>query len=657
MILIFSLYSNDSLFMISAIILFFLLQIQVSAITFPESPELKAQFEEAKLANDTVGMARAWFKVGAALSDSSLFNESNVALREALRLVSEVKNHALMGKVQNYIAINLGDMGKRDESIEMSFEAFYNFMQAGDSTLAANVKINIGMDLVNQGDYEQALKTELEALDLRLQCGDSTNLATYYQHIGEVYKELGIRDKWKSSLETARRLSANPQYANFITQISILNDYGGILEAEEQYAEAVKVYTEMYERSKNEGYSRGMATALSNLSPVYRNLGENSKALECVKEALQIHRNNENTYGQICTNNQLGRVLLAMRQTSEAQKSFEEGLRLATSHNYVAEQKESFDGLYNVAKQKGQWKDALLYHEQWSELEDSLQNINLQEKLAELETRYQTEKKEQQIELLNQENELKNSSLKFQRFAIWTGSLVVIVVSILTFLLVRQRRKRQALKQNELEQKLLRSQMNPHFIFNSLGAIQNFMMKNDGRRAAFYLSSFSSLMRSILKNSREEMISLQEEKQTLENYLTLHQLRLGEKLSFSVTIDNDLEQEEIMLPPMLVQPFVENAVIHGVEKMEGKVNVSVEFKKEDKQLLIIVKDNGKGINLEEDGSQKGHVSYALQIFKERIANLKKTNRTSVSFEIGKANHEEEMNPGTIVKVRFTLKND
>lgn len=630
--------------MILTSLFFILLQINFTSGFSPRNDEFKAQFEEAKLTNDTVAMARAWFKEGAALQDSSQFEKSNQALQEAFRLVAEIGNHLMMGKVQNFMAINFGELGQRDESIEMSFEAYRNFMQAGDSTLAANVKINIGMDLLNEGRFEDALKIELEALNLRLECGDSANLATYYQHIGEVYKELGIRDKWKESLEVAKRLAENPKYTRFITKISIMNDYGGIYEAEKQYDEAVKIYNEMYELSKKEEYSRGMATALSNLSPVYRNLGQNSKALECVKEALQIHHDNENVYGQICTHNQLGRVLLAMEQIESANINFREGLKLATSHEYLAEKMESLDGLYLVARKKGQWKDALVYHEQWSELEDSLQNIDLQEKLSELETRFQTEKKEQQIDQLNQENELKNSRLKFQKLAIWSGSLFFMAASLLALFFVRQKRLQQAQRTNELEQKLLRSQMNPHFIFNSLGAIQNFMMKNEGRKAAFYLSSFSSLMRSILKNSREELITLQEEKQTLENYLTLHQLRLGEKLSFSVTVSDDIYEDETLLPPMLVQPFVENAIIHGIEKSEEKGIVLIEFKREEKQLLIIVEDNGPGLKSGEAEGREGHVSYALQIFKERIANLKRMYGMEIKYEI------VNKNPGTLVKV-------
>jgi hypothetical protein len=335
--------------------------------------------------------------------------------------------------------------------------------------------------------------------------------------------------------------------------------------------------------------------------------------------------------------------------------NFLEGLKLAVGTEYVSDQKESLKGLYRIARQKENWKEALVYHEKYNLIKDSLQNIDLQERLTNLETRYQTEKKEQQIELLNSENRLKNSRIKYQNLAIWGGGIFFLILSAFAFFIVRQKRNQQLSKQNEIEQKLLRSQMNPHFIFNSLGAIQSFMMKNDGRKAAFYLSSFSSLMRSILKNSREESITLLEEKQTIENYLQLHQLRLGDKFSFNIDISEDLDADNTFLPPMLVQPFVENAILHGIEKLEENGLVSVTFNKDGKYLIINVEDNGPGIEHDTEGQNIKHISYALQIFKERVANLMKSQGIEISHTISNKGLANVKNTGTLVTVKLLLK--
>ncbi len=614
-----------------------------------------SRIEDNQPINDTLKIAREMFSKGVALDDAGKTEESTAAIHEALRLASTIRDYPLIARSLNFLAINLSAMGKRDEGIEMSFKAYENFLLAGDTVRAANVKINIGMDYTNNGNFEEALKIELEALDLRLQCGDSTNIAAYYQRLGEVYKQLGIRDKWKSSLEMASCLSDHPRYASFKTKIGIMNDYGGIYEAERQYDEAIKVYLRMYELSKKEDYLNGVATALTNMSPVYRKTGQNEKALKCAREALQIQLKRENGYGQLTAYNQIGEVYLDIGALNQAQENFQRGLKLSLNMNYINEQIESLRGLYRIARKKGNLKDALLYHEKWSQLEDSLQNTDLQKKLTEIETRYQTGKKEQQIKLLNSENKLKSSRIELQKLTIGGGSLFFLILLVFAFFIFNQKRKQQITRQNELEQKLLRSQMNPHFIFNSLGAIQHFMLKNDGRKAAFYLSSFSSLMRSILKNSREELITLQEEKQTLENYLHLHQLRLGNRLSFEVNVAEELDMEDTILPPMLIQPFVENAIIHGIEKMEDNGEIVVLFSKENNLLKIIVKDNGKGIDQNRAGKRENHVSYALQIFEERIANLKKSSGINISYKIGNQGVTEGHNRGTVVTVLLPLK--
>ncbi len=352
------------------------------AIASTETPE--------KQNTDTLELAKEWFKKAVAFDDEGNTAKCNEALTEALKLATAVNDHHLMGRAMNFMAINMAAEGKREEAIGLSFRAFDQLMQAGDTVRAANVKINIGMDFNNQGKYEEALKIELEALDLRLQCGDSTNLATYYQHIGEVYKQLGIRDKWKSSLETARRLAENPKYASFATQIGILNDFGGICEAEKRYDEAISIYQEMYERSKKEDYPNGIATALNNLSPVYLALKQPQKALEATLESLRIHEESKNEYGLLCAYNQLGEIYLALGRSDFSRENFLRGLNLAKDKDYVHERKISVDGLYRVARKQGNWKEALGYHENLIQLKDSLQNIELQEKLTDIETKYQT---------------------------------------------------------------------------------------------------------------------------------------------------------------------------------------------------------------------------------------------------------------------------
>ncbi|MFV0271761.1 MAG: histidine kinase [Macellibacteroides fermentans] len=596
---------------------------------------------------------KRWFDLAVEYEKNGKIEESIQTYRQALHHAEHENSLELKAQILNNLAILLSDSGLRQEGIELSFKAYEAYLLLADSARAANVKINIGTDYIDEGKFEEALKVMLEGLELRTQCGDSTNLAAYYLNIGDVYKQLNIDKKWKLFLEKARTLAATPKYATFDTRICILNELGSMYDNDNAYDQAIKVYQEMYNLSKKEGFINGMATALNNLASVYLEIKQNKKALLATQESLTLNKKDNNYYGLVFSNNLMGDVYLALGNTIEAKKHYKEGINLANKYDFKTEYVNSYEGLYKTYRKEGNWKEALFYNEQTHSLTDSLQNKELQEKVLEIEAKYQAEKKERQIELLHNENELKNARIKLQNVYIWGVSLLFILVSAGSVWIVRQKRIKQRAKQVELEQKLLRSQMNPHFLFNSLGAIQSYMLKNDGRKAAFYLSNLSSLMRAILKNSREEVISLQEEKETLEKYLVIHKLRLGERLNYVVSVSEELDLEEVYLPPMMIQPFVENAVIHGIEPMDKEGIIHVRFYKEETFLVIQVDDNGAGIHDSSKNKNATHVSYALQIFKERVANLKKRYGTEILYSI--IAKDPSIESGTLVTVKIPLK--
>lgn len=596
---------------------------------------------------------KRWFDLAVEYEKNGKIEESIQTYRQALHHAEYENNLQLKAQILNNLAILLSDSGLRQEGIELSYKAYEAYLMLADSARAANVKINIGTDYIDEGKFEEALKVMLEGLELRIQCGDSTNLAAYYLNIGDVYKQLNIDKKWKLFLEKARKLAATPNYATFDTKICILNELGAMYDDNKAYDQAISAYQEMYNLSKKEGFINGMATALNNLASVYLETRQNKKALLATQESLTLNKKDNNYYGLVFSNNLMGDVYLALGNTFEAKQYYKEGINLANKYDFKTEFVNSYEGLYKTYRKEGNWEEALYYHEQTHRLTDSLKNNELQEKVLEIEAKYQAEKRERQIELLHNENELKNARIKLQSVYIWGVSLFFILVSAGSVWIVRQKRIKQRAKQVELEQKLLRSQMNPHFLFNSLGAIQSYMLKNDGRKAAFYLSNLSSLMRSILKNSREEVISLQEEKETLEKYLGIHKLRLGERLNYIVSVSDELDLEEVYLPPMMIQPFVENAVIHGIEPMDKEGIIQVRFYKDGNLLVIQVDDNGVGIQDSSKNKNATHVSYALQIFKERVANLRKRYGTEILYSI--LAKDPSVESGTLVTVKIPLK--
>jgi LytS/YehU family sensor histidine kinase len=243
--------------------------------------------------------------------------------------------------------------------------------------------------------------------------------------------------------------------------------------------------------------------------------------------------------------------------------------------------------------------------------------------------------------------------------------LVFILFLIIFFIIKRQKRRAKIqneklrLEKNllELEQKALRLQMNPHFIFNVLNSIHNLIILNDSDKARYALSKFSKLMRQVLENSREKFISITTEVETLQNYIQLEKLTSNSNIDLLFDFDEDIDTEEEILPPLMIQPFVENALIHGFKGMDKKGEIKVSFKWFHQDILeCTISDNGIGRKkASETNAQKTdyHKSTALNVAQERLANLNQ-NKTFVPFEIIDLVDEFNQPSGTKVVIRIQV---
>lgn len=175
----------------------------------------------------------------------------------------------------------------------------------------------------------------------------------------------------------------------------------------------------------------------------------------------------------------------------------------------------------------------------------------------------------------------------------------------------------------ELEQKALQLQMNPHFIFHALNGIQGLIQQQDTATARKHLGRFSTLMRRVLQHARQGTISLEEEVEALEDYLAVEHMSRGESFDYAITYDDDIEADFVELPPMLLQPLVENALIHGLSGLDRKGKLEVHFSLEHEDLLLaVVRDSGKGRAAAKSASRTdGHISTALTVTRERLATL------------------------------------
>jgi ligand-binding sensor domain-containing protein len=242
---------------------------------------------------------------------------------------------------------------------------------------------------------------------------------------------------------------------------------------------------------------------------------------------------------------------------------------------------------------------------------------------------------------------------------IWFQIMLLTGFLGLTFLvfywILLTQRRRESLRQQIVlaEQKAVRSQMNPHFIFNSLNSIQHFIIDRDEKKADSYLSKFSKLIRKILDSSKFNTISLNEEVETLRLYLQLEQLRFGDRFDYEIEIDSRINPEEANIPTMILQPIIENAIWHGLmpKKTAGKLLIRFELIT-DKKIKVIVHDNGIGRekSAKINEKRKHHNPMGIENIMERLALLNQLNKTDMSLEIIDLHDENHQPSGTLVEI-------
>ena len=312
-------------------------------------------------------------------------------------------------------------------------------------------------------------------------------------------------------------------------------------------------------------------------------------------------------------------------------------------------------------------KKTIYYKDLWFELNDSIYNIEKSKAIADIQTRYETEKKDREIESLHKDNEIQKLQLeenvqrtKAQRLLFLVFVFVLISIVLIIWFIYKNYKKQQTINQQKLEyqkilteQKMLRTQMNPHFIYNSLNSIQSFISSEQSYEAEKYLAKFAKLIRDILENSRADFISLDKEIEVLQLYLSLEQLRFENRFTFEIYVESSIEEDFISIPPMLVQPFVENAILHGFKnRTNGKLNIN--FLEKENCIICEIEDNGIGRKASANKeTKKNHQSLATVITQERLNTLSRELKKDAWFTIEDKFDSKTQNPlGTKVTLQI-----
>ncbi len=283
--------------------------------------------------------------------------------------------------------------------------------------------------------------------------------------------------------------------------------------------------------------------------------------------------------------------------------------------------------VYKCQKQLGNYEEALTTYEEYKVLLDSLNQKDKTKTINELEQKYNKVQNEKEINELTQKQEIDSLRIKLLGLGIAISLLALLGAGIL----YRQRNLRNQQKILEAEQRLNRSRMDPHFFFNALASVHSAMLEGkSNQETANYLARSTQMMRQSLESSYNDLIPIEEEIEFLENYMELQKIRYNNSFDYSIEADGQIEPSEVLVPSMLTQPFVENAIEHGVSGLKGEGHITIRFVQKSDILEITIQDNGTGIS---NNSPKTHQSRALQIVQDRLFLLNKKQKSKASVRL------------------------
>jgi hypothetical protein len=369
---------------------------------------------------------------------------------------------------------------------------------------------------------------------------------------------------------------------------------------------------------------------------------------------------------------------------NENDKALSYARELTSDAEYLGKRPDMIDGyglLSKIYHNLGKNDSAYYYLNKYTILKDSIQTRQFLFRVSNYKKSAEDAKKEAQIGFLNRDNQIKKQQLKQEaifRYFLIAVFMAVIFAGLYVFRNINQKRKNEIQhqkqkeqdwklqrlesekKETELEMQALRAQMNPHFIFNCLSSINRFILKNEGKTASNYLTRFSRLMRMVLMNSQKQMISLDDELEMLSIYLDMERLRFKDSFDYSINYLNKIESDNIFIPPLLLQPFCENAIWHGLMNLpsgkQGKLDVELSMK--DDSLYCIISDNGvgreKAAELKSKTAEK-EKSMGLKITTERLALLNQEKGVHTFYGIDDVKDEDGNVAGTKVTIQISFK--
>jgi Histidine kinase/Tetratricopeptide repeat len=494
-----------------------------------------------------------------------------------------------------------------------------------------------------------------------------------------------------------KALNIGSSLGNRQLDASLDNNLANIYSDEKHFDKALEYYQKFLNVARELGWKKQQVIALVNMATVYTELGDQKKALAMNFAALRSCQ--EPYYLPIIFNNtgvaynkegksdsalgyfqksivsaersgnndarassleEIGKVYLARGDLANTEKYALKSLAIARQLQSAEWQSSAWESLYTVYEKRQEYAKALGAYKQYIVFRDSVSNGEKQSAMSKKEMQFDFERKEAATKADNDKKAaIARAEINRQdliRKAMAAGVAVILLAGLSSFVLYKRRRdaeerRKEAdlrAKVSDTEMKVLRLQMNPHFIFNSLNSVSDYISRNETSTANYFLSKFAKMMRQVLEHSEKSEITLAEDLQVVETYIQLEILRLRNDLQYEIVIDKDIDPDATMVPPLIIQPFIENSIWHGLSGKAFSGKISIRITREDGMIYYIVEDNGIGRKEAGKYTPAGKRSMGLRITRDRIDIINQTKGTSAGVEIF------DLSEGTRVELKLPL---
>ena len=590
------------------------------------------------------------------------FQRDSIQIKSAIARFKKEKYFTAV----SYESIKLGNIYRKHalhtKAIEMHREALAYAKRATNQEFEIFSLNMIGVDYRKMNAYESSIDFHAKALAIAEKIenpskGILRSKEVSYNSIGNIYILL---EQYNLAIESFKKALTIAEKSGNRWSVSINNEnIGKTYEKIGQYDEAILYVEKALAIDTELGNHFGRMICYNRLASIYLGKDNVQKAKEYIKKATPIAESvNSNFYILLIAINK-GKLAFANGEYELAESIYLESLEEAQEKDLKDLQSNLHQYLSLLYETNNQPSEALWHYKKYQDLETELTGLKKAQYINDLIIKYESVKKSEKIKYLSAENRI--SELKHQRQEnIW------IIISILTslalisvYLFYRQRQLESEKNILDLEQRLMRFQMNPHFIFNALNAIKLYVIENDKKNAVYYLNKFSKLMRKILESSLSKQVPLTEELETVALYLQIENIRFNEQIISTIDIETNDNLEKVFVPSLFLQPFVENSLWHGLlPKKEGDKTINISVEEQKNHLLIEVKDNGIGRKEAEITKAKKKLakkSVGITITKELLANFYKKHHYDFSITYKDLVDTHKNATGTLVSIAIPKK--